>query len=797
MKKFFKRVLAIGLVTSVVMTSFTACSSNKGRATIDSDTPWFNVTKLPIGVDIDASLMEYFSTKLVGVTDTELIYSASGTYKLPDDFDWETDNYGDYEYNEVIVYDYEGNRIGSVDIASAYKNAALGETFRFNSLSRIGDDYVVDITSFTNGYSNSADYQAILDIDTVTLSLFVEVQKSEIEEQISNNEDGNFQSPFTVGDCTITPFSINGDRFSYILIVTDSNNNSTLLDFRELFSTEIFYNISNIIDLGDGRGLIFAGTESASGTAYYIIDTNTLTVSPYTEDMSWLDGYVYNIENVDGYGSVVIDQEGVRSINFENHTLDYILDFNDTNVNRSDVTNAKPVYISDNTVIIEGENFTPSIESSNNLSAIFIFERAESNPNVGKAILTIASLGSYNYSICESMCRFNESNPDYFLQIDTRYVISKFYDSSYGDGNSAGEYAEQALGNQLSVDLISGEGPDIIIDGGNYSQLNNADYLLDLSDYVSGLDSSNYFTNVIDEARTNGQIFQLPITYTVMGIVTEESNITPGQTGFTYDEYNEFINTVCNGVNPLNFKTQTDFFIQALSFMPDLMEEDGSVNFNNDAFVALAEYTRDYVNNAIEGEEDVIAADQAAFGQVILSIDNYINSILGSANPRVLVGPPTYDGRGPLISGQNTVGVVAGLSASETDACLEYVSLLLDDSTQYQLGIISGIPINRNAFVQVGQDAIDKHNRDLEHWYGNMSEAEIRENGVNPNPVDYSTIEDFENLIASSSTWVTTDGAINAIIREEIPGYFEGQKSLDQIIEVLENRIHTLVNERG
>lgn len=795
MKKVLKRVLAVGLVSSIMMTSFTACSSKSGRAVIEADTPWFNVTKLPIGTEIDASLMEYFSTELVGVTDTELIYSASGTYKLPDDFDWEVDNYGDYVYNEIIVYDYEGNRTGSIDIASAYKNAALGDICRFNGLSRIGDDFVVDITSISSDYSSSVDYQAVLDVNTVTLSLFEEVPESDIEAQLSG-EDGILQDPFTVGDYTITPFSTNGDRFSYILVATDSSDNTTLIDFREIFSNETFYNISNIIDLGDGRGLIFAGTASATGTAYYILDTNTLTVTPFTEDMSWLDDYVYNIENVDGYGSVVVDQEGVRSIDFTNHTLVSLLDFNDTNVNRSDVTNARPVYISDDRVIIEGENFTPSLESSNNLSAIFIFERAESNPNVGKAILTIASLGSYNYTICESMCRFNETNPDYFLQIDTRYVISKFYDSSY-EGSSASEHAQQALGNQLSVDLISGEGPDIIIDGGNYSQLNNADYLLDLSDYVSTLDSSNYFTNIIDEARTNGQIFQLPITYTVMGIVTEESNVAPGQIGFTYEEYNEFINTVCNGVSPIDVKSQTDFFIQALSFMPDLMEEDGSVNFNNDAFVALAEYTRDYVNNSIDGEEGVILENQAAFGQYILSIDNYINSILGSVNPRVLMGFPTYDGRGPAVSGQNTVGVVAGLSASDTDACLEYVSLLLDDTTQYQLGIISGLPINRNAFVQVGQDAIDKHNRDLEHWYGNMSEAEIRENGVNPDPVDYSTIEDFENLIASSNTWVTTDGAINAIIREEIPGYFEGQKSLDSIIEVLENRIHTLVNERG
>jgi hypothetical protein len=78
-----------------------------------------------------------------------------------------------------------------------------------------------------------------------------------------------------------------------------------------------------------------------------------------------------------------------------------------------------------------------------------------------------------------------------------------------------------------------------------------------------------------------------------------------------------------------------------------------------------------------------------------------------------------------------------------------------------------------------------------------MSEADIRSYGMNPNQMDESVIGDFESFVEGLAGWYDNDASINAIIREEMPAYFEGQKSLDQVIPVLEERIQTFLDERG
>ncbi|MCQ2517055.1 MAG: hypothetical protein MJ094_09410 [Saccharofermentans sp.] len=806
MEKLTKKLLALGLTTSLLMTSFTACSkTSDGRDVIDEDTPWYDLTKIVVGDDVDDSEFDYIYSQLAGTTEDYLVFYTYGSYKLPDNFNWDRDDYTEYQYEVIDICDYEGNTIDTVDIMEDYRALNLGDHGYVQGVEKSGEDFVVNIIAYSDDWSEETAYQATLNLDTFDLSSFSKVDADDIISEIISDDDASYEKTCYVGDYAIRTFWIYDDPCSYILLLNDSDNNFTKMDLRELLPDADIYDISTIIDIGEGKGLIIASTSSFESTKYYLLDTNDMSIEEYEEDMSWLDQGMYNIEYVEGFGSVFVNQDGINQIDFENHTMESVFSFNNTNANRYDINGVSPVLITEDRVILQGNNYTPSIGSSSMLPCIFIFDRAESNPHAGKAILLVASLGYYNYSICDCICRFNETNEDYFLQIDTRYELSDYidHDSDEEDWEILNENATQALGNQLSIDLISGVGPDIIIDGANYSQLNNDDYLLDLSDYIDELDSDDYFFNIIDSARTGDYLFQLPLTFMVEGIVTDASNVEAGQIGFTYDEYNEFVDEVCNGDSPFSFGSQINFFIHALELMPDLMMEDGRINYDNDAFEALAEYTRDYVNDDVEEDDDVFIYDgfdttsQPATLQYIVDMNTFINALVNTSTEKVLLGLPTYDGRGPVVGNYNSVAVAADLTSSEEEACLKYISLLLDDDTQYLLGVEAGIPINRNGFVEVAEDFVDQHNYELEHYYSDWTDADFRNNGMNPNPVDYSKIEDFEELISSTSSWVTTDAAVNAILREEVPAFFNGHKTLDQIIEVLENRIQTLIDERG
>lgn len=78
-----------------------------------------------------------------------------------------------------------------------------------------------------------------------------------------------------------------------------------------------------------------------------------------------------------------------------------------------------------------------------------------------------------------------------------------------------------------------------------------------------------------------------------------------------------------------------------------------------------------------------------------------------------------------------------------------------------------------------------------------MTPDQIRANGESPDPMDPAILDDFAAFISELTGWYINDGAVNAIIREEMPAYFSGQKTLDQVVPVLQDRIQTLLNERS
>ena len=64
-------------------------------------------------------------------------------------------------------------------------------------------------------------------------------------------------------------------------------------------------------------------------------------------------------------------------------------------------------------------------------SMVYVLTREKENPHAGKTVLTVASLYGYNYAFCEALCRFNETNPDYFIMADNSY---SYWDKSF-DGS--------------------------------------------------------------------------------------------------------------------------------------------------------------------------------------------------------------------------------------------------------------------------------------------------------------------------------------------------------------------------
>ena len=798
MKKPLKAA-AVGLTAAMMMSVVTSCYTSGGNVNVISeDDPWYNLTAIEIDPGINRDDYEYAYNEFITKLDDYYVYEMTGILRLPEDFDYDHDDYSQYEVENLNFFDLNGNLVESISVMDHLKEYDIEGVIYINGVEKMDGELRVDFMTYDMTSGDQTTYRCTVDTNTFELSAPETAGDYDFVDRMS--EDGNEESAAILGSYTIRKFWMyGGDEPSYVLEVIDADDNVTEIDLREEFPNQPIYDIPTIVEYGENKALIFANYDGKN--LFFSLDFTTMKITDITDQMSWFNNDTSDVCQVEGMGSVLMDDLGLYTIDFEGQSVESLFNFSDSNVNIYDISYFVPIDVTEDEAVFAGEVYSdnPSVYGDDSTSWIYIFNKADSNPNAGKTVLSIAVIDDYSRALCGAVCLFNETNDTYYLKYNDSYRLNDQIDRDYDTDEEyelASDKASAELGNRLSIDLMSGTGPDIIIDASTFGMLNDDDYLLNLSEYVStNYGSDRYFSNVFDAANIDGELYQLPLSFNITGIAAPASYVEDGQVGFTFEQFSDFIDNECNGQNPIS-GGKLSLFITALNCMQDLVITGDTVNYDTEAFRALAEYVAENVNDELVVSEDDsydgMSSDEGPSLVYITEVVDYYNYILKDDN--VLLGVPSYDGRGPIIYGEGSVAVSAN-SASE-EGCMQFVDLLMGDEVQDMFGMNYGIPVNRAAFNSVGSKLIDAQNATLQELLRYYDEDMLRMYGYTTDIMDEEGIADFAAMIETLSGWYTNDGAINAIIREEMPAYFEGQKTLDQVIPVVEDRVQTILNER-
>ena len=232
---------------------------------------------------------------------------------------------------------------------------------------------------------------------------------------------------------------------------------------------------------------------------------------------------------------------------------------------------------------------------------------------------------------------------------------------------------------------------------------------------------------------------------------------------------------------------QAVYFARLFSAERDLFIKGGKVDFTTPEFKELARYVKDNApqNSRAFGEvvNDSTIAEQegrCAIYNSCLSISSYFSNTATLSGATAVLGIPSSDGRGPLFSPRRSVAVSA--QAKNIAACAEFVKMLLSDDVQMSFAMCDGLTVNREALKQAAKTAVDYYNA-----------------GSNGTRKKYSeeTVNDLEKVILNCSRMNSVDSEINLILIEEMPAYFLGQKDLDDVIKIAQDRVQKVLGERG
>lgn len=436
--------------------------------------------------------------------------------------------------------------------------------------------------------------------------------------------------------------------------------------------------------------------------------------------------------------------------------------------------------------------------------------KADKNPHAGKTVLKLGMNGEITSDFVEKVLRYNQD--------ESRAARIEIFDydtdqEDYKFDWSGNLIVDSKTANQLQLDMLSGDSPDIIVGFSGASQFNDPSMLLDLNTYLdsdSSINRENYFDNIFRAFETDGKLYTIPLTYNIEGLAVN-SKYSGAKENWTYADFDQMASSLPDDVMPIASDSY-DRLLQAWMMHNSSLFIDYTnkkVDFESDEFKHLLETVKKYgqiseqistkTDNPFMSEgamfrNDMVAASSAS----LYDLQTYCRLFRKQSDNIILTGIPSSSEIGMTVRGHLTMSITA--HSENPDAAWDFISSFLSEDVQQQLSFNRTLfPVNRNAF---------KTNCSTELEINHAEIKSLREEASGLPPEKVGNLDDYileltqekadslEVLIGSVKHAQATDTDVMDIILEEAAGYFAGQRSIDDVCKNIQNRASLVVQER-
>lgn len=445
-------------------------------------------------------------------------------------------------------------------------------------------------------------------------------------------------------------------------------------------------------------------------------------------------------------------------------------------------------------------------------SGLYRLTRREASELENTKVITIGMLYD-DWSVSSQITKFNKEQSD--IRIKTvNYSQYDVYDEE-------SEKMTNTSAEQLKKDIIAGKAPDMIVtyDFSVISSLASKGVYADLSDFISkdsDLSEDDIMPNVLEASKINGKLYSLSPSFSVQTMALKTKFFD--KENWTFDDLIETYNNAPEGMQLFYDDTKqnvmSSFIYNMLSDYIDY--ENGTCHFDSPDFLKLLEFSNQFPDdsegfdweNASDDEmqtywneqETAHLNDKALLRSLYLyELREYAREKHGYFNDDItLVGFPSSDGCGASISFGTSFAILN--DSPSQDECWNFIKNFFTDE-YYENGNNYSFPVMTSAFEKKAEESMErpywineetgeKEYYDDSYWINNTS--------VNIDPL---TKEEKDYLVeyikGATKRTGDYDQEIYEIIEEEIQAYFKGEKSAQDAVDVIQNRVSILVSEKS
>ena len=389
--------------------------------------------------------------------------------------------------------------------------------------------------------------------------------------------------------------------------------------------------------------------------------------------------------------------------------------------------------------------------------------------DTGKTVLTYKAV-SVPAKIKEMIVRFNQENDDYYVQ-----VIELEENMDY-----------HTFRGKVQTEIAAGYGPDILSDYSvlDLQALQNKGAMENLMPYVEsgGIDKDAYFPICFLRQETfYGMIYG--ITGGTLYVSTPEADVPQC---WNIDSLLDFLDTYPEDrrfAAGADAAEVLDILIRYSNNLQGIVDwENHSCDFSKERWERMLRAARRYGECRENRDSDCIAVlayfynfgDYAAYDTVM------------EQKGMVMAGYPTEDMGVSCCFGDC---LYMNAASGNKEGVWQFFQFLLREDIQKEMhadDIEMSFPVNRQAFVEIGREWTTRH-----HFTALLAEPEIY------------AYEFTEGQLAEVAAFMENAGTasgcpleIRDIIREEVQAYFNGDKDMEEVSAVIQNRVQLYLNEQ-
>ncbi|PKM74070.1 MAG: hypothetical protein CVU91_03230 [Firmicutes bacterium HGW-Firmicutes-16] len=680
-------------------------------------------------------------------------------------------NEDSYASFDRLIVDEQGNLWVSESVSKTIYNLPEG----FDE--KTGDKWQYyageDRQSFIRKLSNTG-----AELGSVDLSQYVETP-----EDTEEKYRGSFYINGMVADKAGNVYISDGSSTVYVLGP----------DASFLFKITVDGWLSSLMLIKDGTVGVTTNAKDAGSDGSYSMTLKMIDVSTKTWGKDYtVPNNVYNTsDGGDKYDFCYLDGSSLFGYDLATSTHEKILTWLNCDIDSNNIRFS--------TVQEDGNVFAISqdySDSGNNAFEIITLTKTPRSEVKSKTTLTLATMW-LDYNLKKQLLKFNKTNTDFRIEI-----------TDYSEFNTDDDY--NAGITKLNTEIISGNIPDIIdISNLPYKQYAAKGLLEDLYPYIesdSELSRDDLTPGIIKAIEIDSKLYTLISGYNVMSIIGA-SSLVGTEMGWTMDEMQDIINAHPEADCPFGQYMTRDTILQYLCMlnMEKYMNwQTGECSFNSDDFKKMLTFAKSFPEkyDDQDGRNWVDPSTLVQDGRQLFDIFNTGDFQTYQYYKAMFGGEITFKGF-PSDSKGGSVAMISGglamtTSCQSKDAAWKFVRTLL--SEEYQENLNWGYPISQKAFDKMLAEAMKQEYTTDE----NGNKVPVSNGGMSMGDglvVDFYAItqaeaDQIKALIDSVDHTAVYDESLTSIITEESAFFFSGEKTADQVADIIQSRMTIYINEQ-